>query len=53
MAVHYAAVWTGNTSTFEIAINSEHRLTGAFLQQIRPYAKPGRIEDPRGDAILP
>lgn len=52
MPVHYAAVWTGNDrmrpilpgrfthkSTFEIALNSEHRLdrmTVAFLQQIRP-----------------
>jgi DNA-binding transcriptional LysR family regulator len=52
MPVHYAAVWTRSDqmrpilpgrfthkSTFEIAINSEHRLdrtTVAFLQQIRP-----------------
>jgi LysR family transcriptional regulator, transcriptional activator for bauABCD operon len=52
MPVHYAAVWTGSDrmrpilpgrfthkSTFEIAINSEHRMdraTVAFLQQIRP-----------------
>ncbi len=52
MPVHYASVWTGSDrmrpilpgrfthkSTFEIAINSEHRMertTVAFLQQIRP-----------------
>lgn len=52
MPVHYAAVWTASDrmrpllpgrfthkSTFEIAVNSEHRMdrtTVAFLQQIRP-----------------